>query len=564
MQTGKVFHFLPGLVAMLALFTSLQAAAKVTARVDRSLVDEFDQVTLTLRVSDDGIDLTPDFTALEDDFDIVGNSSHRNTSVSIINGRTTSAAYREHLLVLKPKRLGKLTIPALVIGQFRTEPIDIHVRKQSEAVRQQMNRLVFLRTGVDTRETYVQSQVVYTVKLFYSEGLGGDFPGPPALQDAVVETIENEKRYESTLDGRRYHVLEKRYAIFPQRSGELVIPREVFVGTLGRGGLFSRRQRINTASESLTVKVKPVPASFSGDNWLPAKSLAITESWAAQPPVFSLGEPLNRQLTITASGLADALLPPLQKMQVNNAKLYADPPVTTRQLGSDGVTAVQVTNIGVVPIKEGTMTLPEIRLPWWNLLEDTEEVAIIPAATYQILPAPGVDPAAQTITTRVGQPPFAEAPVATAPVWQYVSAVLALLWILSAWQWFASRRALRALGSTDGKDEAPQCEDPDEPSLFRGVTDACKRGEAAEAHRWLSLWAKARFPDLGSVREVARADACLAEEVERLERLLYGRAEQDSGDSWDGRSLAILVTEIRNRPTGKVKAEDLVTRLNPV
>ena len=50
-----------------------------------------------------------------------------------------------------------------------------------------------------------------------------------------------------------------------------------------------------------------------------------------------------------------------------------------------GITARQVTVVGIVPTRAGTLTLPEISIPWWNTQTDREEVAIIPAMTYEVL-----------------------------------------------------------------------------------------------------------------------------------------------------------------------------------
>ncbi len=558
-QIGNSMRLLT--IFLLSILASVHATASVTATVDRTVLSEFDLVTLTIRASDNAANLVPNLTPLDRDFEIVSNSNRQNSSISIVNGRTTSIVYNDHVVVLRPKRMGNLTIPTITAGQFRTQPINISVQKQSAAVRQQMNQLVFFETTVDTNETYVQGQIIYSVKLFYTEAIGGDFPQPPALDDAVIETIENEKRYEAIVSGRRYYVLEKSYAIFPQRSGELVIPRETFVGTRGRGGLFSQRQRVNAVSDSHTVNVKRIPTEFSGENWIPAKSLAITESWAVQPPVFTVGEPVNRQLTISAVGLSDSLLPPLGETEVQDAKVYADPPSTQKQVGVDGITAIQVTTVGVVPTKEGELTLPEIRIPWWNTLKNREEVAIIPAATYQVKPATGVTVSVPTVTVPVTElSSVAEPKVVTNPVWQYAAAVLGILWILSTWQWFVLRREIRALRAAEETKYVAQFDDPDENRLFKDLMNACKRNLAAEAHRQLFLWAKARFPDIQSVNDLASGNENLAGELKTLEGVLYGAHQ---GGDWSGKGLASIVTELRHARRENADKRDLAVALNP-
>ena len=64
----------------------------------------------------------------------------------------------------------------------------------------------------------MQEQILYSVKLFYSESIRGDFPQPPLLENTVVENVEEEKRYESIINGKRYYVLEKNMRCFPKAA----------------------------------------------------------------------------------------------------------------------------------------------------------------------------------------------------------------------------------------------------------------------------------------------------------------------------------------------------------
>lgn len=554
-QTGKLF------IIALAL-ASQSAWSDLVATVDRTIITDLDTVTLTIRASNESSGIELDLTGIEKDFNIVSNSTRQNSSMSIINGRTTSVVYKDHVLTLSPKRLGILLIPAISAGNLSTQPIGIRVQQQTASQRQRMNQYVFFETDVDTNQTYVQAQIIYTVKLFYTEAIGGDFPQPPALEDAVVETIENEKRSEAIVDGRRYYVLEKRYAIFPQRSGIVTIPRERFIGTRGRGGIFSQRQRVNAVSGSHRVVVKTIPDSFSGDNWIPAKALGVNESWAETPPVFRVGEPVNRKLMISAIGLPDSLLPELGEMQVENAKTYADPPVTENRVSPDGITAFQVTTIGIVPTREGEITLPEIRIPWWNTQSDREESAVVPAATYRVLPALGGTVAAPMVTipiTELNKPTVIQQ--ISSRYWQWAAIGFGLLWLISTWQWFALRRQVRALQSAGiSRFEAAVFEDPDEARLYKSLKEACTRNRAADTHRQLFLWAKARYPEISSVTQLGDQQPELAAEIAGLESHLYSTNEPGA---WRGKTILKQLNQIRRAKEKRGKRSALEAELNP-
>lgn len=555
-QTGKL------LIAAIMLLGNV-AWAGLTATVDRSIISDLDLVTLTVRASDQAADANVDFSSLQRDFEIITESNRQNSSMSIINGRRTSVVYKDHVLTLSPKRMGNLFIPSFSAGNDRSQPITIRVQQQTASQRQRMNQFVFFETSVDTNNPYVQGQIIYSVKLFYTDAIGGDFPEPPNLPDTVVEALETEKRYESIVDGQRYYVLEKRYALFPQRSGTLEIPRERFVGTRGRGGVFSQRQRVNATSESHTITVKTIPASFSGENWIPAKALGVKEAWTEASPVFRVGEPVNRQLAISAIGLSDAVLPQLGEMKVDNAKVYADPPATENRISPDGITALQITTVGVVPTKEGDLILPEIRIPWWNTQTDREEVAIIPAETYKVMPALSETNNITTVTvplSELNQPTFISEPIK--PYWQWAAIAFGFLWLLSSWQWLILKRKVRAMESANvTRHEVPALRDPDESREFGELKKACTRNRPADTHRQLFLWGKARFPEIHSVLDLCRLDPRLTEEISLLETHLFG--EGDKG-SWRGKDILKVAGELRNRKTQKHKDSALETELNPI
>lgn len=557
-QTGSSL-----LILILILFLLAPAHADLVATVDRTIISDADLISLTVRASDATADTEPDFTVLERDFEVISISPKRNSQFRIVNGQTSSVVYVDYAIVLAPRRLGDLMIPAIRAGRETTQAIPVRVQQQSISQRQQMNQYVFFETSVDKNDTYVQGQILYTVKLFYTEAIGGDFPQPPILPETVVEVIENERRYESVVSGKRYYVLEKRYAIFPQRSGELVIPRERFRGTRGRGGFFSQKQQVNAVSESHRINVRRIPEGFSGDDWIPARALTITESWTETPPQFRVGEPVNRVITLAAQGLSSSILPSVSDMSIEGAKVYADPPATENRVGAEGLTAIQQTTIGIVPTVEGRLDLPEIRIPWWNTETDREEVAVIPAATFTVMPALGEAVDVPTVTvpvTELSRPVTIQAE--SSPLWQWAAVSLGILWLLTAWQWLMLRRRIAVLESANSRRfETTTFVDPDEAREYKGLKQACQRNRAADAHRQLFLWCKARYPQLDSADQLKPLDDALADEIDTLERHLYGR---NNAGSWRGAELLKCIDRLKQQTIEATDNRMLAADLNPV
>ena len=549
------------LILFMASLTCTTILAAVTATVDRNTLTTLELLSLTIRIKNVPDPQTPDFSAIEKDFEIVGvPNSNSQQSFTLVNGRATSETTMTYTLSLRPRREGQLRIPPVQIAGEQTEAILIDVVPPSAAIQRRDARFVFLETGVDKASAYVQSQIIYTLKLFYTESINGSFPPPPDLPDAVVTTIVDEKRYETIVNNQRYHVLEKRYAIFPQKSGVLTIPLEVFRGTRGGSGFFSQRQQVSALTEDLNITVIPKPALFSGENWIAALSFDVSEQWNEQPPTFRVGEPINRVLSMHAKGLPGSLLPPFKELEIGNIKTYVDPPDVSESAVEDGLVSSSITTVGIVPTTAGPITLPEIRIPWWNIQTNSEEVAIIPAATYDVLPSVGSDASVPDIDVPMPQstqPQVIQEPAAL--YWMYITLALGLLCLFTSWKWWSARRTT---ADVSGNPENTATDyQPDEDQLYLNLSRACKDNQATDAHRYLFLWTNARFNtgSLQALQQRLKRDD-LNNEIRKLESVLY---TSDGEQDWRGADLLKLVEELKGQKDESVSRRNLLSELNP-
>ena len=160
---------------LLLLLAQGTVHAGLTSTVERTIVSDLDLVVLTIRATDEDFATKIDFSPLNKDFEIINQSSRENRSISIVNGQTTNVSYKDHVFTLRPRKVGEIFIPALKGGGKATRPIRIKVTAQTNSQIQRMRELVFFETSVDKNSIFVQEQILYSVKLFYSESIRGDF-----------------------------------------------------------------------------------------------------------------------------------------------------------------------------------------------------------------------------------------------------------------------------------------------------------------------------------------------------------------------------------------------------
>tara|TARA_R110002072_G_scaffold1598_7_gene13663 strand:+ start:26461 stop:28143 length:1683 start_codon:yes stop_codon:yes gene_type:complete len=556
-RTGKL------LTLVAAWMFASSALASLSVSVDRTEISDADLLKLTVLVRDTTTATNPDFRALETDFEIVQRSGpNQSSKISIINGRQSSEVTVSWELRLRPKRLGNLSIPAFRIGSDTSRPISIKVSRQSEAMKQKMSQLVFFDTDVDTTETYVQGQIIYTIKLYYVENISGDFPPMPNIPDAVVETIEGERRYDAITNGRRYYVLEKRYGIYPQKSGEMTIPAQTFSGFRVGPGFFSTREPVLTRSEAHVINIKAKPAEFTFDHWLPATNVSIAETWVGGAPSFTVGEPVNRSIVISASGVAASLLPHLDNTPIEGAKTYQDPAVEDQTLTADGIDSIQTIVVGIVPTKPGTLELPAIEIPWWNTKTDQLEVAKIPAQSFNVVGSPKNQQIAhqsQDVITPIPTSGTTQPTEVGRSYWQYATAGLLMLWLLTLMLWFVQARRVRALIP---KTSLKPSMESNLAQTLKDLKIACRENDAPLAQSLVIQWGNLKYNNIHSLQQLVKrvGEDHLQVAVNELESSLYA---PNAKGSWQGKTLWESIQAVGSNTAQKKKQSQLTPALNP-
>jgi len=536
------------LIALLGTAICQPVLAAFQAFVDRDQISTLETIRLTLRTDDTNTSGQPDFTALLHDFQIVS-GPNQSSRTQIINGKVDSQI--EFAVELKARRKGALIIPPIQWGQQVSNPIRIRVAEPTAAQKRAMNEFVYFETTVDADTIFVQSQLIYTVRFFSASSIDRDFIEPPAPADAVVRVIEGDRIYSTIVNNRRYYVLQKQYAIFPQKSGELIIEPETFVGQVREGGVFSRGRQVNASSTGHTITVKPKPANFPTDEWLPAESLSLTATWSSKPPVFKVGEPINLNLVLKAENVAASLLPPLTITKLDNAKVYTDPAQTDEAVSAKGISSTRIETIGIVPTKQGKLVIPEIQVNWWNTGTNRLQTATLPSSTYAI--EAGDEAFAQPLTPPPKTTRTEQVIIESQGYWIYISAILALCWVLTAIFWWRARQQFRKLL------QAPLAEDkiqaPNEKALFKEVITSCNANDPAAVTRTLLTWATTKWPDhrIRSVKDLHFLGDEFAGQINEMNETAY--SPEASGE-WNGNQMAALIERLRQERKGEAVSFD--------
>ena len=533
-------------------------ARSLDARLDRSLVHDDETVRLIVEADTQAGGLEPDLAPLRRDFEILGRST--STHVSIGNGARNVRT--EWTIELAPKRPGRFTIGPIRVGTMTSPVVELEVLPSSAAAGSA--RDVFLEVEVTPREAYVQAQIVCVFRVYraaeFLEAKLSEFDP----DQAVTYRLGRDSTYSKVIDGRRYRVIERRFAVFPQASGPLTLPglrldaRIADPGAASTmGQLFGEGRRVRIETHPVDVMVKPRPGA-DATPWLPATAVTFSAEWPEEPPRLVVGEPVTWTLRLGATGLAGEQLPPIGPPGIEGVRLYPDQPSIATRSTAEAVHGERVQGAALVPGAAGALMIPEMRVQWWDVEADAPRTAVIPARTLSVAPAPV---SAAPIRPALVAPPAA--PETSTRPWQIASAALAFAWLATLGVLFRTYRRQRGI---EPRAETPAGASPPNASAARQrVLDACNASDPREARRALLGWAGRAWPgspprDLIAVAARVR-DERFGEAIMALDRALWSGRDA----VWNGRSMAALLPrEIEPPPSPRRRdADDRLPSLHP-
>jgi hypothetical protein len=496
---SKVPKLVPKLIVCLGLFilTSMTHAQSidVTASVDKNPVMVDESFILTV-VANGEVDRGAfDSSLLMRDF-VVGRTSV-SSQTKMINFDTTRSTTWSTILI--PQTKGRFTIPSFDINGAMTKPMEVLVIPASVSASSR-GRELFITTNVDVTKVYLQQQVRYTVKLHLGRDLQRGSMSAPTLENADIRQVGKDKEYDDIVEGRRYRIIERSFAIIPQQSGVFNITGPLFEGEVIDNskqsfGFFNRSQAVNRVGPDQSITILPIPSNYNY-HWLPSDFVKLNDEWQGNTREFVAGEPITRTITLTAIGVVEEQLPQIADVYPGSVKTYPDQAETTTIEKDDTLVAQRRESTAIIPSQAGRLIIPEVRIPWFNTMTQQTEFAVLAEKTLQILPATSqparpipsnsIIQTASGIKSQTSSNDLSKQDINLPQFWIWLTASILVLWLLTLVLWYKHVSALKVLIKPANylTTMTPQ----DEQSLWANLEKALSRNATLETQKYLTLW----------------------------------------------------------------------------
>lgn len=531
------------LCLILLSLLGFSAQAQVTAQLDKNPALIGETLTLSIR-SESGSD-EPELSVLDTDFQILGRSS--SSQIQMINGDFSRS--HEWVIRLRPRRAGDLVIPPIQVGQHQTSAIRLRVEKPRQQPGERPEAFIEFETSKDT--AYLREEILLTARLHVrGQLLSGSFTDPTA-PNAVIEQLGDQQESQRLLGAHRYRVIERRYVLYPEVSGDLTVNAPIFNGEVASGSqprsMFfgSSGRAIYAAGEALHIEINPPDPGFNGAHWLPARELSLSESLNPEQGPYRVGEPLTRTITLQVDGQLHTQLPRLDWASPDGAQQYTEAPQDQTLAGTQGLSAVRQYSVAIIPRMAGELVLPELRLSWWDTSRQRQREAVLPARRLQIAAAPNLPGSAGPVDTPMTGSEAPDNPrqlspsrAGTSSPWPWQVATFAALagWIGTLLAWWWQHRQRRSPPSHVEETSAPN-----RSELLRTL----KNADAATCHQALLDWARTVLPAGHGLQALGRFDesGTVHAALSALDAAAFG---QDAAADWPRETLIRFVSQFRH------------------
>ncbi len=483
------------LLASLWLISQTLTAADFTARLSRDQLQAGETLTLTLESSAPSYFIDPDIRPLRQQFELLS-SQHQSPA-------DNEEGLRRWVFELRPLQTGTLKIPALALGELRSNPLVLRVT----AAEAPISTPLFMETRLDPPVPYVHAQMLLSVRLLHALSRYADGQiNLPDTEGLRILPLGEAERSRQLLGDTEYGVIEQQFAIFPQLSGTLELPAPRFIGP------DTPAQGISLDAGSITFEVRAIPEQFPAEAlWLPASQLELVRHWHDEADSLPFEQPLASRLLLEARGLPASYLPLPRLPAPAGLTLFENPLDIQQETSTTGLLSRVELQQLLVAQQPGDYQLEGLELPWWNTLTDQLEYARLPGRNLHIQPMPASQPLA--------------ADHSQLWPWQLACALLALASLLLMLLWLRARRlpAIR-----------PSSRQADSQRLLEQLRKACQASQPQQARQLLDLWVRSRDAQLDALQAFSPD---LQAAVRTLNQCLYAPGTHN----WDGQQLRLAL-----------------------
>lgn len=246
----------------------------------------------------------------------------------------------------------------------------------------------FASISVNKSEVYISEPIKITVTVYTPTY----FTAPANFENIQIQgaftVFFKSEPTSKTFNGKQFSGIKKTYNVFPYEAKDLTIPPfNIVITTPGpEGGYKGVEMRLATKERS--IKVNDVPNNFDSNEWLVANNLRLSESWQGNTKEVKVGDVISRNVERTVYGTVGELVHPIIWDSIPNTSMYPTRSTIENIKSETAISAKRTEGVRYLFEKEGTYTIPEKEITWWNPVRNRLYKKTLSGLTVTVKPNP--------------------------------------------------------------------------------------------------------------------------------------------------------------------------------
>jgi hypothetical protein len=213
----------------------------------------------------------------------------------------------------------------------------------------------------------------------------------PTIPQALLMQLEDHPVLSTEqVDDTTYNVQRHELALFMLRPGVYTVsPFTIRFASAPHYSEPPVEHQLTT--QAIQVEARMPPGAERLPNLIAARELRVTQTWQPQPEQVHRGDAFAhpgdafiRTITLTAPDVPGMVLPPLPLASGDGLAVYPKPPVVQDQVGRGAFIGQRTQTVTYVCERPGSVTLPALSIPWWEVEKKQLRQATLLALTLQV------------------------------------------------------------------------------------------------------------------------------------------------------------------------------------
>lgn len=206
----------------------------------------------------------------------------------------------------------------------------------------------------------------------------------PEIKSARTITLSRPKTRQVRSYGGDGYVFEMIVALFPESSGELIIPGFSVTGAItGKSG---NAEDFHEILDERRIKILPRDPAYPEQWWLVADRVLMTESWSVPPEKLRVGDVVRREAIVTVFGASAESLPVIDHGRSQGIGVADAGTERRTEITPNGVIAHVHQSWNLRIDADDVAYISPLRLSYWHAESGETRRASVPAKRIEPLP----------------------------------------------------------------------------------------------------------------------------------------------------------------------------------